>query len=390
MEVGSPAFWVALLQIIMADIVLSGDNAVVIALATRSLPREQQRVAIFWGTFAAVAMRVTLTIVAVALLKLPLLKLIGALMLLWIAVQLLLPEEESAGEGMATGSLGAAIRTILLADLVMSVDNIIAIAAAAKGSILLLVIGLAVSIPLVIFTSTFLLKVMERYPIIITVGAALLGWVAGEMAVSDPLIADWVNANAHWLHTAAPVAGAVLVVGLGKFLASRAEAGEERLPLAEVGGGEAAAAAAKETVMHKLLLPIDGSAASLRAVDRLIELRDWYREPLEIHLLNVQHALHKDVGQFVAAEDVKGFFHDESEKELAEARARLDRAGVPYQHHAVVGDLVAETIAHFAREHGIGQILMCTHGRSAVADLLLGSVAKGVLQHSDVPVILVR
>jgi YjbE family integral membrane protein len=389
MEIGSPAFWVALLQIIMADIVLSGDNAVVIALATRSLPREQQKVAIFWGTFAAVAMRVTLTIVAVALLKLPLLKLIGALMLLWIAVQLLLPEEDSAGEGMATGSLGAAIRTILLADLVMSVDNIIAIAAAAKGSILLLVIGLAVSIPLVIFTSTFLLKVMERYPIIITLGAALLGWVAGEMAVSDPLIADWVNANARWLHTAAPVAGAVLVVGLGKFLATRAEAGEERRPLAEVGA-EVSAGAAKETAMHKLLLPIDGSAASLRAVERLIELRDWYREPLEIHLLNVQHALHKDVGQFVAAEDVKGFFHDESEKELAAARARLDAAGVAYQHHAVVGDLAAETIAHFAREHGIGQILMCTHGRSAVADLLLGSVAKGVLQHSDVPVILVR
>ncbi|RLJ65340.1 YjbE family putative metal transport protein [Sulfurisoma sediminicola] len=390
MEFGSPAFWVALLQIIGADIVLSGDNAVVIALATRSLPQQQQRVAIFWGTFAAVAMRVTLTVVAVALLKLPALKLVGALMLLWIAVQLLLPEEESSGEGMVTGSLGAAIRTILLADLVMSVDNIIAIAAAAKGSILLLVIGLAVSIPLVIFTSTILLKVMERYPVIITAGAALLGWVAGEMAVHDPLVADWVKSDAHWLLTAAPVGCAVVVVAVGKFLAFRAEAGEEKRPLAEVAEAEAAAGAAKETSMHKLLLPIDGSAASLRAVERLLELRAWYREPLEIHLLNVQRSLHKDVGQFVAAEDVRGFFRDESEKELAEARARLDRAGVPYRHHAVVGDLAAEAIAHFAREHGIGQILMCTHGRSAVADLLLGSVAKGVLQHSDVPVILVR
>ena len=390
MEFGSPAFWVALMQIIAADIVLSGDNAVVIALATRSLPAHQQKVAIFWGTFAAVAMRVTLTVVAVALLKLPALKLVGAALLLWIAVQLLLPEEESAGEGMATGSLGAAIRTILLADVVMSVDNVIAIAAAAKGSILLLVIGLAVSIPLVIFTSTFLLKVMERYPIIITVGAALLGWVAGEMAVHDPLVAEWLTANMPWLLTAAPVAGAAMVVGVGKFLASRAEAGAEERALAEVGAEEAAAGAAKETSMHKLLLPIDGSAASLRAVERLLDLRDWYREPLEVHLLNVQHALHKDVGQFVAAEDVKSYFHDESEKELAAARARLDDAGIAYRHHAVVGDQVAETIAHFAREHGIGQILMCTHGRSAVADLLLGSVAKGVLQHSEVPVILVR
>jgi YjbE family integral membrane protein len=386
MEIGSPAFWVALMQIIAADIVLSGDNAVVIALATRSLPKHQQKVAIFWGTFAAVAMRVTLTVVAVALLKLPALKLVGAAMLLWIAVQLLLPEEESAGEGMAGGSLGAAIRTILLADMVMSVDNVIAIAAAAKGSLLLLIIGLAVSIPLVIFTSTFLLKVMERYPIIITIGAALLGWVAGEMAVHDPLIADWVKLNAAWLLGAAPVAGAVAVVAVGKFLAGRAEAVEEKRPLAEFAAGELA----KETSMHRLLLPIDGSAASLRAIERLLELRDWYREPLEIHLLNVQHPLHKDVGQFVAAEDVKSFFRDESEKELAAARARLDAAGVAYQHHAVVGEQAAETIAHFAREHGIGQILMCTHGRSAVADLLLGSVARGVLQHADVPVILVR
>jgi len=389
MEIGSAAFWVALMQIIAADIVLSGDNAVVIALATRSLPPQQQKVAIFWGTFAAVAMRVTLTVVAVALLKLPALKLLGAALLLWIAVQLLLPEAESEGRGVAGGGLGAAIRTILLADMVMSLDNVIAIAAAAKGSLLLLIIGLAVSIPLVVFTSTFLLKVMERYPIIITTGAALLGWVAGEMAVHDPLVAESVRSHAPWLLAAAPAAGAVAVVVVGKLLAARAEAGAAKRPLAEVGG-EAAAPVAEETKMHKLLLPIDGSAASLRAVDRLLELRDWYREPLEIHLLNVQHALHKDVGQFVAAEDVRGFFREESERELAAARARLDAAGVPYQHHAVVGDLAAETIAHFAREHGIGQILMCTHGRSAVADLLLGSVAKGVLQHSDVPVILVR
>lgn len=387
-EFGTPAFWVALLQIIGADIVLSGDNAVVIALATRSLPPQQQKRAIFWGTFAAVAMRVSLTVVAVTLLKLPALKLIGAVLLLWIAAQLLLPEEENAGGGMAIGSMGAAIRTILIADLVMSVDNIIAIAAVAKGSLLLLVFGLALSIPLVVFTSTFLLKIMERYPIIITLGAALLGYVAGEMAVADPLVASWIEANAAWLHTAAPVAGAVFVVAIGKLLAARAELKEER-PLVEIEGAPGASTVG-DTTMHKLLLPIDGSDASLRAVDRLLTMRDWYREPLEIHLLNVQHVLHKDVSQFVSAEDMKGYYHDEGLKELAEARARLDRAGVSYQHHVVIGDLAAETIAHFVRDHGIGQVLMCTHGRSAVADLVLGSVAKGMLQHTDVPVTLVR
>ena len=391
-EFGTPAFWVALLQIIGADIVLSGDNAVVIALATRSLPPHQQRRAIFWGTFAAGAMGGSLTVVAVTLLKLPTLKLIGSVLLLWIAVQLLLPEEESAGEGMAIGSMGAAIRTILIADAVMSADNIIAIAAVAKGSLLLLVFGLALSIPLVVFTSTFLLRIMERYPIIITLGAALLGYVAGEMALADPLVAAWIEADAAWLHTVAPAAGAVLVVVVGKLLAARAEAGEEERPLVEVDAVTEVpgASVTGDTTMHKLLLPVDGSDASLRAVDRLPTMRDWYREPLEIYLLNVQHVLHKDVGQFISTEDMKGHYQDEGIKDLAAARARLDHAGIPYQHHVVIGDLAAETIAHFAHEHGIDQILMCTHGRSTVADLVLGSVAKGVLQHTGVPVTLVR
>ncbi|MCK9388791.1 MAG: YjbE family putative metal transport protein [Sulfuritalea sp.] len=388
-EFGTPVFWVALLQIIGADIVLSGDNAVVIALATRSLPSHQQRRAIFWGTFAAVAMRVSLTVVAVTLLKLPALKLIGSMLLLWIAVQLLLPEEESVGEGMAVGSMGAAIRTILIADVVMSMDNVIAIAAVAKGSLPLLVFGLALSIPLVVFTSTFLLKIMERYPIIITLGAALLGYVAGEMALSDPLAAPWIEANVAWLHSVAPAAGAIFVVAVGKLLAARAEAGEEQRPLVEVGVAPETSVTG-DTSMHKLLLPVDGSDASLRAVDRLSILRDCYREPPEIYLLNVQHILHKDVGQFISVEAMNAYYHDEGIKELAAARARLDRAGIPYQHHVVIGDLAAATIAHFAREHGIGQILMCTHGRSAVADLVLGSVARGVLQHTDVPVTLVR
>ena len=187
MSVTSPEFWIALLQIIGINIVLSGDNAVVIALAARSLPPAQQKKAVAWGSGAAVLMRILLTIVAVQLLALPYLKLVGAALLLWIAVQLLLPEEEGSGHAQASGNLGAAIRTILIADLVMSLDNVIAVAAAAKGSILLLVIGLAISIPLVVFASRLLLVLMERYPVIITVGAALLGWVAGDMAVTDPI-----------------------------------------------------------------------------------------------------------------------------------------------------------------------------------------------------------
>jgi YjbE family integral membrane protein len=234
-EVLSQAFWVGLAKIIGVNIILSGDNAVVIALAARSLPPKQQTQAIIWGSGAAIVMRIVLTIFAVALLTLPWLKLIGAVLLLWIGVKLLLPEE--GGENIdSSDNLIKAIKTILIADLVMSLDNVIAVAAAAGGSLVLLILGLAISIPLVIFGSTLLLKLMERWPVIITIGAALLGFVAGEMAITDPAIGGWVKATfAHVndrpvlagvsLEILCGLAGAAFVVGLGLWLARR-RAGE--------------------------------------------------------------------------------------------------------------------------------------------------------------------
>jgi YjbE family integral membrane protein len=213
------AFWTALAQIIGVNIVLSGDNAVVIALAARSLPPREQKRAIFWGSGAAVALRVILTLFAVALLGLPWLKLIGAALLVWIGVKLLLPENEGphvrAGE-----NVWAAVKTILVADLVMSLDNVIAVAAAAGGDWFLMAIGLAISIPLVIYGATLLVGLMERWPVIVTLGAALLGFVAGEMAWSDPAIAPF---TAHWPDTmryAVALACALLVVGLGRLIAA--------------------------------------------------------------------------------------------------------------------------------------------------------------------------
>lgn len=213
----STFFWVTLGQIILINIVLSGDNAVVIALAARSLPPHQQKQAVFWGAGAAVVMRILLTIIAVELLRWPYLKIIGAILLLWIAVKLLVPEEDDENV-QSSDNLFKAIKTILIADLVMSLDNVIGVAAAAKGNTTLLVIGLAISIPLVIFGATMLMRLMERWPVIITIGAGLLGWVSGEMLITDPAIADWVNANAHWLHTVAPAFGAVAVIALGKWI----------------------------------------------------------------------------------------------------------------------------------------------------------------------------
>src|SRR3990172_2108860 len=223
MAFDSTEFWIALAQIIGINIVLSGDNAVVIALAARSLPPRQQKQAVLWGSGAAVVMRIVLTVVAVELLKLPWLKLVGAVLLFWIAVKLLLPESGGEGGGKTGTGMAARVKTILIADLVMSLDNVIAVAAAAKGSLLLLILGLGISIPLVIFGSTLLLGLMERFPIIITIGAALLGWVAGEMMISDPVVRGWIDANAGWLHYAGPAAGAAAVVVVGKLLAERRE-----------------------------------------------------------------------------------------------------------------------------------------------------------------------
>ncbi len=192
-EMASEAFWIGLLKIIGVNIVLSGDNAVVIALAARSLPPKQQKAAILWGSGAAIVMRIVLTIFAVKLLALPWLKLIGSVLLFWIGIKLLVPEDDEENVD-SSDNLMAAIKTILIADLVMSLDNVIAVAAAAGGSLTLLILGLAISIPLVIFGSTLLLKLMERYPVIITIGGGLLGFVAGEMLVSDPALKDWIAA----------------------------------------------------------------------------------------------------------------------------------------------------------------------------------------------------
>ena len=236
-ELQTAAFWTGLLAIIWVNIILSGDNAVVIALAARSLPPRQQKQAVIWGAGAAVVLRIILTIVAVELLRLPWLRLIGGVLLFWIAVKLMVPEDGGEDGVDSSDNLWAAIKTILIADLVMSLDNVIAVAAVAKDSFVLLILGLAISIPLVIFGATMLMKLMGRWPIIITLGAALIGYVAGEMLVTDPVVKVWVDANAAWLHWAAPAAGVVFVVAAGKWLAARAEAAsKEVVDLGE--GGE--------------------------------------------------------------------------------------------------------------------------------------------------------
>jgi YjbE family integral membrane protein len=222
MDLTSGAFWAALGSIILANIVLSGDNAVVIAMAARALPRTQQRRAIVWGSAAAIVMRIALTLAAVEMLHWPWLKIVGGVLLLYIGVSLLREDEQAEATHTHPGSLAGAVRTILIADLVMSLDNVLAVAAAAQDDVVLLVLGLAISIPLIVFGSTLLLEVMERLPVIVTLGAALLGFLAGEMVLTDPALTrrlggqlspDTVNGGG--------AIGAVLVVALGVWLKRR-------------------------------------------------------------------------------------------------------------------------------------------------------------------------
>ena len=218
----TPAFWAALGSIILANVLLSGDNAVVIAMAARGLPARQQKSAILLGSGAAIVMRIVLTLIAVRMLGLPWLKLVGGLALLWIGAKLLVDEDRQHDADAQPIGVGAAVRTILLADLVMSLDNVLAVAAAAQGNTLLLVIGLAVSIPLIVFGSTLILKVMERFPVIIAAGAALLGWLAGEMMLTDPALRQWFDEVPESAVRIAGALGAASVVLVGKLLQGRA------------------------------------------------------------------------------------------------------------------------------------------------------------------------
>ncbi|BCX55192.1 MULTISPECIES: TerC family protein [Comamonas] len=217
-------FWIGLFKIVWINIILSGDNAVVIALAARGLPPQQQKKAVLLGSGAAVVLRIALTVVAAKLMQLPFVEVIGGLLLLWIGVGLLKGEDEEEDSGsVARQGMMAAVRTILLADLVMSLDNVIAVAAAAGGDMLLLILGLAISIPLVIFGSTLMIKLMERFPVIVTLGAALIGWVAGETITSDHMLEGFVRINP-WAHYAAAACGAVLVIAMGKWMQLKAAA----------------------------------------------------------------------------------------------------------------------------------------------------------------------
>jgi YjbE family integral membrane protein len=387
MDVGmqAPLFLILLLQIIGVNIVLSGDNAVVIALAARGLPPQQQKRAVAWGSGAAVVMRVLLTLVAVQLLQLPYLKLIGGLLLLWIAVKLLVPESGEDAHGEASIGFAGAIRTILIADLAMSIDNVIAVAAVAKGNVPLLVIGLAISIPLVVFASQLLLGLMERFPFIVTAGAALLGWVAGEMFVSERVVQPFVEARGECIHFILPAVCALGVVLAGNYLAARV--GRRKIELAPLAAGPAL----PEVAARRLLLAVDGSPGSLAAVRKVIAM--YAERPqggdVQVDLINVQRGVPSEAASFVPRGALQEYHREKSDAALREPAALLEAAGVPFTRHQFIGD-PGRVIAAFAQERNVDEIVMGTRGLGTHTGALLGSVTRGTLENASVPVLVVK
>jgi YjbE family integral membrane protein len=395
----SPEFWLAVGQIIMIDILLGGDNAVVIALACRKLPPKQRTQGILWGTAGAIVLRIILIFFALQLLAIPFLKIVGALLLLWIGVKLLLPEH---GDGHAniSGSdkLWGAVKTVIVADFVMSVDNVIAIAGAAESSgtghgMALVIFGVLVSIPIIVWGSQLVIKLMDRFPMIITLGGMLLGWIAGTMVVTDPAL---VNPDvmtqmpkivaSDLVRYGAGIAGALFVFALGKWLAARQAA-----PAAEAAAAAAPEAAPAGGPLRRVLLAVDGSDTAARAVQRLLSMRQDLRDTAgtELHLLNVQRPVSGDVSAFVAKQSLQEYYQERSEEALAPARALLNASGVAFKEHQRIGT-PGPAIAEAARELDCDLIVMGARGLGSPAAALLGSVTQSAIESTDLPVLVVK
>ncbi len=390
MEFLTLEFVSALAAIVIIDLVLAGDNAIVIALAARNVPKHLQKRAVVWGAVGAIAVRSSMTILVVWLLRVPGLLAAGGAMLVWIAYKLLLPEGENGnGHGVtAADTFWGAIRTIVVADMVMGLDNVLAVAGAAHGSFLLVVLGLLISVPMVIWGSTLLLRFVERFPAFVYLGAAVLAITAVKMITSEPMLKDSFEAS----KLTVPLLYAVTLVGVlwagfvknHRRLQSRISARLARFAQLRAAGAPPDGAVRGGSAMTKILVPVDGSRNSLHAVRHVI---DRFRRDaaVEIHLLNVQPSFSRHIAQFISRGDRAAFHRDEAAKALAPIRRMLDAAGVPYAVHVEVGDK-ARHITATAKRLGCDHIVMSTARKNSLTRMLEDSVTNRVLELTTVPV----
>lgn len=397
----SPDFWIAVGQIIMIDILLGGDNAVVIALACRKLPPAQRTQGILWGTAGAIVLRIILIFFALKLLAIPLLKIIGAVLLVWIGVKLLLPEhDDEHGNIEGSDKLWGAVKTVIVADFVMSVDNVIAIAGAAESSgtghgMALVIFGVLVSIPIIVWGSQLVIKLMDRFPIIITGGGMLLGWIAGSMAITDPALVNpdtlpqfpKLGEVSDPIRYAAGAAGALLVLAMGKWLGRR----QHTEPAASAARSAPPATATPAGKLQRVLLAVDGSDPSQRAVKHLLALRAELRTPesMDVLLLNVQPPVPGNAASYVSKDDLQDYHREQADKAMADARLQLKEAGLTWRDLQQVGT-PGQTIAEVAEAERCSLIVMGTRGQGSATAALLGSVAQGVIAATGIPILLVK
>jgi YjbE family integral membrane protein len=388
-------FLTALAAIIVIDLVLAGDNAIVIALAARGLPPDLQKRAILWGAVGAIGVRSLMTVIVVWLLKIPGLLLAGGALLVWIGYRLLQPDEEGADAAHpAATTFWGAMRTIVIADAVMGLDNVLAVAGAAHGSYLLVVMGLVISVPIVIWGSTLVLKVVERFPAVVYLGAAVLLFTAVKMMTSEPFLASTLKAMPWIKAVAYLIIPVVLWLGFSnnnrRFesrIHARLAVFAKQLP---IGGSSAAATSAPSTLlsgelaMLKVLVPVDGSANALAAVRHTIA--EYQRHhALQVHLLNVQPPLSRHVAKFVGSKDRNAWHEERATAAMKQARELLNFAGVPNQVEWVLGRS-ADEICNAAKRHDVHHIVMGVAKRNSLTRMFENSVTDQVLEKTPVAV----
>ena len=389
MELFSPEFFSALLAIIVIDLVLAGDNAIVIAMAARSLPPHLQKKAIIWGAVGAIVVRSAMTLAVVYLLQIPGLMLIGGLLLVWIAYKLLNPSNEGEGENdHASTSFWGAMKTIVIADAVMGLDNVLAVAGASNGSYLLVVLGLLISIPIVIWGSTQILKIVERYPSVIYLGAGVLAWTAAKMMLAEPMVKEWQVFQNPVLDYAIQLLVIFGVLSAG-FI-------KNRLALEEVIAPAEAAPVATEVmpekqshtlggeVMNKVLIPVDDSSNTILALRHAVSAYGKDNQT-EFHLCNVQPRIYRHIGKFFSKTDIKEWQAERAKNAGQLAMEFLKKAGVNFSFTNVSGDK-GEALRDEAVRLGCSRIIIGSAKKNSLSRLFENSTTAKLLEICDMPV----
>ena len=389
MELFSPEFFSALMAIIVIDLVLAGDNAIVIAMAARNLPAHLQKKAIVWGAVGAIAVRSAMTLAVVYLLNIPGLMLIGGLLLVWIAYKLLNPaKDEDGGHDNASTSFWGAMKTIVIADAVMGLDNVLAVAGASHGSYLLVVLGLLISIPVVIWGSTQILKLVERFPSITYVGAGVLAWTAAKMMTSEPIVQEWQVLSNPVVEYAVHALVILGVLGVG-FIKSRLALEEVIAPAVVVPDASEILPQQQSqflggNAMNKVLIPVDGSSNALLALKHAVKIygKDAHTE---IHICNVQPKIYRHIGKFFSKGDIQEWQAERAKQAAKSAADYLENAGVSFSFTYVTGDK-GEALRDEAQRLGCSRIVIGSAKKNTLSRLFENSTTAKLLEISDIPV----